>query len=129
MVVLEGELALLGHLHPDGCLADSLALRPVSFQQILAFVPMEAALTEVLLLSVFTLVIEKAVEVLNPGVVKFAGLLNQQQIDPGLLFWLLAYVVNYHPLVPPEYVDGKVVLALNRGDLRDRRGGIDAGEV
>ena len=40
VMVLEGELALLGHLHPDGCLADSLTLRPVSFQQILALVPM-----------------------------------------------------------------------------------------
>ena len=31
VVVLKGELALLGHLHPDGCLANSLALRPVGF--------------------------------------------------------------------------------------------------
>ena len=129
VVVLESELALWGHLHPDGRLADSLALQPMSFQQILALVPMETALAEVLLLSVFALVIEEAVEILDPGVVKFAGLLNQQQIDPGLLFWLLAEMMYDYPLVPPEYVDGEVVLALNHADLRDGRGGIDAGEV
>ena len=88
VMVLESELVLaLGrHFHPYSRLADSLALQPMSFQQILALVPMEAALTEVLLLSVLTLVIEEAVEILDPGVVKSAGLLNQQQIDPGLLF-------------------------------------------
>ena len=85
---------------------------------------METALTEVLALPMLALVIEEAVEVLNPGVVKFTGLLNQQQIDPGLLFWLLAEAMHDHPLVPPEYV-----LALNLADLRDGRGGIDAGEV
>ena len=64
VVVLKGELALLGHLHPDGCLADSLALRPVGFQQILALVPMKATLAEVLLLSVFVLVVEKSLRFL-----------------------------------------------------------------
>ena len=131
VVVLEGELvlALLRHLHPDGCLPDSLALRPMSFQQILALVPMKTALTEVLLCSVFALVIEETVEVLDPGVVKFAGPLNQQQICPGHVFWLLAEAVYDHPLVPTEHGDGKIVLTLHHNDLRDGFGGLDAGEV
>ena len=129
VVVLESELALGRHLHPCSRLADSLALRPMSFQQVFPGIAMETALAEVLLLSVFALVIEEAVEVLDPGVVELTRFLNQQQIEPGLLFWLLAYVVYDHPLVPAEYVDGKVVLALHLADLRDGCGGIDAGEV
>ena len=129
VVVLKGELSLLGHFHPYGCLADFLALQLVSFQQILALVPMEATLAEVLLLSVFVLVVEKSVEVFDPGVVELAGLLYKQQIDPGILFWLFGDVVHYHSLVPSEQVDGKVVLALHLADLRDGCGGIDTGEV
>ena len=129
VVVLKGELALLGHLHPNVCLADSLALRPVGFQQILALVPMEATLAEVLLLSVFVLVVEEAVEVFDLGVVELARFLNQQQIYPGYVFWLFGDVVHYHSLVPAEHVVGKVVLALHLADLRDGCGGIDACEV
>ena len=129
VVVLKGELALLGHLHPYGCLANSLALRPVSFQQIFPEITMETALAEVLLLPVFALVVEESVEVFDPGVVKFAGLLNQQQINPDLLFWLLAESVHDHSLVPAEHVYGKVVLVLHLADLRYWYGGIDAGEV
>ena len=108
VVILKGELALLGHLHPDGCLADSLALRPVSFQQVFPGITMKTALTEVLLPSVFVLVVEEAVEVFDPGVVELTRFLNQQQIDPGILFWLFGDVVHYHSLVPAEHVDGKV---------------------
>ena len=60
---------------------------------------------------------------------ELAGLLNQQQIDPGLLFWLLAEAVHDHSLVPAEHVYGKVVLVFHLADLRYGRGGIDAGEV
>ena len=122
-------LALLRHLHPGSCLCDSLTFWLVVLQQVLPGIAMETALTEVLLLSVFALVIEEAVEVLDPGVVKFDGLLNQQQICPGHVFWLLAEAVYDHPLVPTEYVDGEVVLALHHADLRDGCGGLDAGEV
>ena len=130
-MVLESELVLapLWHLHPYSRLADSLALRPMSFQQILARVPMKASYAEVFALPMLALVIEEAVEVLDPGVVELARFLNQQHIDPGLHFWLLAEVVYDHPLVPTEYVDGKVVLALHLADLRDGCGGIDVGEV
>ena len=130
-MVLESELVLafLWHLHPDSRLADSLTFWLVVLQQVLPGIAMETALAEVLLLSVFALVIEEAVEVLDPGVVKFAGLLNQQQIGPGHVFWLLAEAVYDHPLVPTEHVDGEVVLALHHADLRDGCGGLDAGEV
>ena len=131
VMVLEGKhvLALLWHLHPCSRLADSLALRPMSFQQVFPGIAMETALTEVFSLQMLSLVIEEAVEVLDPGVVELTRFLNQQQIDPGLLFWMLAEVVYDHPLVPAEYVDGKVVLALHLADLRDGCGSIDAGEV
>ena len=51
---------------------------------------MQAALAEVLALFVLALIVEEAVEVLDPGVVKFAGLFNQQHVDPRYLLWLLA---------------------------------------
>ena len=112
VMVLESELvlALLWHLHPYSRLADSLALRPMSFQQILARVPMKASYAEVFAFPVLALVIEETVEVLDPGVVELARFLNQQQIDPGLLFWLLAE-------------------ALHLADLRDGCGDLDVGEV
>ena len=104
VIVLEGEvvLALLWHLHPDSCLSDSLAFWLVVLQQVSPGIAMETALTEVLLLSVLALIIEKATEVLDPGVVKFAGLLNQQQICPGHVFWLIAYVVYNDTLIPAK---------------------------
>ena len=104
VVVLEGELVLtlLWHLHPDSCLAYSLAFWFVVLQQVFPGIAMETALTEVLLLSVLALIIEKATEVLDPGVVKFAGLLNQQQICPGHVFWLIAYVVYNDTLIPAK---------------------------
>ena len=80
VVVLEGELllTLLGHLHPHSRLTDSLALRPVGFQQVFPGITMKTSLTEVLLPSVFVLVVEETVEVFDPGVVKFVGLLYKQ---------------------------------------------------
>ena len=107
MVVLEGELVLtlFWHFHPDSCLSDSLAFWLVVLQQVFPGIAMETALTEVLLLPVLALVIEKATEVLDPGVVKFAGLLNLQQICPGHVLWLIAYVVDDDALIPAEDID------------------------
>ena len=90
---------------------------------------MEATLAEVLLLSVFVLVVEQSVEVFDPGVVELARFLYKQQICPGYVFWLFGDVVHYHSLVPAEHVYGKVVLSLHLDDLRDGCGGIDAVEV
>ena len=58
---------------------------------------MKTSLTEVLALSVLVLIIEKAVEVLYPGEVEFADILNQQQVDAGHVSRLFAAVMdNYH---------------------------------
>ena len=65
---------------------------------------MQTALTEVLPFLVLALVIEEAVEVFDPGVVEFAGFLNEQQIDAGHVFRPIAEVVYNHPLVPAKYV-------------------------
>ena len=67
----------------------------------------------VLALLVLALVVEEAVEVLDPSVVELAVLLDQQDIDPRHVFELYADVVNNHPLIPPKDVDGQVVLPLN----------------
>ena len=90
---------------------------------------MKTALTEVLALLVFAPVVEHAVEVLDPGVVEFTSLFNQQQVDPWHVFGLLADVVNNHPLIPPKDVDGQVVLPLNSWNLRDWCGSIDPGGI
>ena len=71
------------------------------------------------------LVIEETVEVLDPGVVKLAGLFNQQHVDRRYLLWLLAKAVDNDALVPTGYIDGQVILLLHFRDLRDGRGGID----
>ena len=68
------------------------------------------------------LVIEEAVEVLDPGVVKFAGLFNQQQIYAGHSIRLSAEHVNSHALIPIKYDNGQVILLLHFWDLRDGRG-------
>ena len=65
------------------------------------------------------------VEVLDPGVMKFAGLFNQQHVDPRYLLWLLAKAVDSDAIVPMEYIGGQVILLLHFCDLRDGRGGID----
>ena len=71
------------------------------------------------------LIVEEAVEVLDPGVVKFAGLFNQQHVDPRYLLWLLAKAADSDALVPTEYIHGQGFLLLHFGDLRDGLGGID----
>ena len=85
---------------------------------------MKTALIEVLALLVLAPVVAQAVEVLDPGVVEFTSLFNQQQVDPWHVFGLLADVVNNHPLIPPKDVDGQVVLPLSSWNLRDWRGRI-----
>ena len=55
----------------------------MGLQQVFSGVAVKTALTEVLALPVLALVVEKTVEVLDPGVVEFAGLFNQQQADMG----------------------------------------------
>ena len=84
VVVLKGELVLtlFRHLHPDCGLPNPPTVRSVGFQQILPCVSVQAALAEVIALLVLALIVEEVVEVLNPGVVKFAGLFNQQHVDP-----------------------------------------------
>ena len=81
MVVLEGQLvlALFCHLHPDSGLADPEALGSVGLQQVFSAVAMKTSLA----LLMLTLIIQKAVEVLDQRVVKLTGLLNQQQVDAG----------------------------------------------
>ena len=78
---------------------------------------MKTALAVVLAVTALALVTEQAIEVLDPGVVEFASLFNQQQVDPWHVFGLFADVVNNHPLIPPKDVDGQVVLLLNSFNL------------
>ena len=68
-----------------------------------------AALAVVFTVTALALVVEQAIEVLDPGVVEFASLFNQQQFDPWHVFGLFADVVNNHPLIPPKDIDGQVV--------------------
>ena len=126
MVVQEGELVLtlFRHLHPHSCMAYPTTLGPVSLQQVFSSVAIKKALAKMLALPVLALLVEEAVEVLDPGVVKFAGHFNQQQIVPWYLLWLLAEAVDSYALVPAKYIDGQVTLRLYFGDLRDGRGGI-----
>ena len=107
VVVLKEDfvLTLFRHLHPHGCLAYPTTVGSVGFQQILPCVAMQAALAEVPALLVLALVMEETVEVLYPDVVKFAGLLNQQQIYAGHSIWLGAEPVNSHALIPTKYVN------------------------
>ena len=127
VVVLKGELVLtlFRHLHPDCGLPNPSTVGSVGFQQILPCVAMQAALAEVLALFVLALIVEEAVEVLDPGVVKFAGLFNQLHVDPRYLLWLLAKAVDSDALVPTKYVNGQVIQLLHFWDLRDGCGGID----
>ena len=77
-VVLKCELVftLFRHLHADGCLPNPSTVGSVGFQQIFPCVAVQAALAEVIALPVLALIVEEAVEVLDPGVVKFVGLFN-----------------------------------------------------
>ena len=74
---------------------------------------MKTSLKEVLALLMLTLIIQKAVEVLDSGVVEFTGLLNHQQVDAGHADRLLAEVVDYDTVIPAEDVDGQFILFLN----------------
>ena len=73
LLVLKGELVLtlFRHRHPDFCLPNPSTVGSVGFQQILPYVAVQAALVEMLALPVLALIVEQAVEVLDPGVVKF----------------------------------------------------------
>ena len=111
VVVLKEDfvLTLFRHLHPHGCLAYPTTVGSVGFQQILPCVAVQAALAEVLVLLVLALVTEKAVEVFDPCLVKFAGLFSQQQIYAGHFIRLGAEPVNSHALIPTKYVNGQVI--------------------
>ena len=127
MVVLKGELVLnlFRHLHPHGCLACPTTLRSIGLQRVFSYVAIETALAEVLALLVLSLIVEEMVEVLDIGVVKYAGLFNQQHVDPRYLLWLLAKAVDSDAFFPTEYIGGQVILLLHFWDLKDGRGGID----
>ena len=90
---------------------------------------MKTALAVVHAVTALALVVEQVIEVLDPGVMEFASLFNQQRVDPWHVFGLFADVVNNHPLIPPKDVDGQVVLPLNSLNLRDWCGSIDPFEV
>ena len=90
---------------------------------------MKTALTEVLAVIALALVVEQAIEVLDPGVVEFTDLFNQQQVDLWHVFGLFADVVNNHPLIPPKDVDGQVVLPLHSWDLRGWCWSVDPCEI
>ena len=127
LVVLEDELVLIlfRHLHPHSCLAYPTTLGSVGLQQVFSSVVMKSAFAKVLALPVLALIVEEAVEVLDPGVVKFAGHFNQQQIDPWYLLWLLAEAADCDLLVPAKSIDGHVTLLLHFGDLK----GIDPSKM
>ena len=72
-----------------------------------------------LALLVLALVTEKAVEVFDPCVVKFAGLFTQQQIYAGHSIRLGAEPINSHALIPTKYVNDQVIQLLHFWDLRD----------
>ena len=90
---------------------------------------MKTSLTEELALPVLALIKQKAVEVLYPGVVEFAGILNQQQVDAGLVGRLFAEVMDDYPFFPPEDVDGQVVLFFHFWNLRNGCWGVNGLEV
>ena len=115
VVVLKEDfvLTLFRHLNPHGCLAYPTTVVYVGFQQILPCVAVQVALPEVLALLVLALVTEKAVEVLDPCVVTFAGLFSQQQIYAGHSIRLGAEPVNSHALIPTKYVNGQVIQLLH----------------
>ena len=103
VVVQKGEL--VPTLFQHGSLAYPTTLRSVGFQQILPCVAVQAALAEVLALLMLALVTEKTVEVFDPGVVKFSGLLDQQKIDSGHFLRLGSEPVNSQGLIPTKNVN------------------------
>ena len=74
----------------------------MGLQRVFSYVAMETALAKVLGLPVLVLIVEEAVEVLDSGAIKFAGLFNQQRVDPQYLLWLLAKVWIVTPLSQPN---------------------------
>ena len=102
VAVLKGELVLtlFRHLQPHGCRAHPTTLRSMGLRRVFSYVSMETALAKVLAIPVLALIVEEAVEVLDPGVVKFAGLFNQKHVDPRYLLWLLANAVDSDALQP-----------------------------
>ena len=90
---------------------------------------MQATLAEVLALPLLALIVEEAVEVLDPGVVKFAGLFNQKKIDSRHFLRLGAEPENSNALIPTKYVNSQVTQLLHFWDLRVGRGGIDPVKV
>ena len=131
VVVLKGDLVfpLFRHLHPDCSLPNPSTVGSVGFQQILPCVAVQASLEEVLAPAVLTLVIEEAIEVLDPGEVMLTGFLDQQQIYAGHSIRLGAELVNSHALIPTKYVNGQVIQLLHFWDLRDGLWGINPFEV
>ena len=131
VVVLTGDLVfpLFWHLHPDCSLPNSSTVGSVGIQQILPWVAVQASLAEVLAPAVLTLVIEEAIEVLDPGEVMLTGYLDQQQIYARHSIRLGAEPVSSHALIPTKYVNGQVIQLLHFWDLSDRRGGINPFEV
>ena len=71
------------------------------------------------------LIVEEAVEVLDSDVVKFAGLFNQQHVDPRYLLWLLAKAVDSDTLVPTNYVEGFIIHFFELWNLRAGRWGVN----
>ena len=69
------------------------------------------------------------VEVFDPGVMKLADLLDQQEIYAGHSLRLGAESADIHALIPTKYVDGQVIQLLHFWDLSDGRRGTDAFEV
>ena len=109
VVVLESQcvLAFLWHIYSDSSLSNSMTVRLVGLQKVFPCVALEAVLAEAFMPIKLALVMEQAVEVLDPGVVKVVHLLNQHHVDPGHIPGLLAKVVdNYITLVPPKNIDG-----------------------
>ena len=106
-VALEGELVLtlLRHLHSDCGLPNPSTVGSVGFQKILPCVAVQAALAEVLAPLVLALIVEAGVDVLDPGVVKFAGLFNQQYVVPSNILKLIANMVDFYAPVPAKYID------------------------
>ena len=75
------------------------------------------------------MIVEEAVEVLDPGEVMLTGFFDQQQIYAGHSIQLGAESVNSHALFPTKYVNGQVIQLLHFWDLRDGRGGINSFEI
>ena len=78
-----------------------------------------------LALLVLALIVEEAVEVLDPGVVKFAGLFKHQHVDPRYLLWRFAMGVDSDALVPSKYVDVFIKQFFEFWNLRDGRSGVN----